>query len=385
MTNNNEKQTTHICLVGDDPTANLTPIIDKNIPSDRVVIAHEVHQQLQVEQLKKVIQPRGYSVDTWLLPTTFNTEKLKLNFMLLFEQEASHSSETWLNASNGTRYQILTAYEVARAYDIPIYIVEPKYDALCWLSPENKEITPVADKLKLHEFLTVNGCTLKSQQNKNGISGNLRAIGKNWLQQADKLQSGLAKLNYLAQFTHADTFISKEQDNAMLNDESLQCLLNDLETSELIKIDGKTIQFQNEKARFFANGGWLEEITFSYIRSLSSEIPELQDDGHSVEIERTINGKTIKNELDVIALVNNKLHVIECKTRKFKNGDGSNMLYKINSLAERLGGLKCKSALVTFYPLNKNELARAKELNISIFNVCQISDLKCNLKNWLAV
>lgn len=376
-------QVTHICLIGDDPTANLTPIIDKKIPSDRVIIAHEKHQKEQVELLKKVIQSRGYDVDKWLLPTTFNTEEIKFNFMQLFEQEATHRSETWLNASNGSRYQILAAYEVARAYDAQVYIVEPKYDALCWLSPENKEMTPVADKIKLHEFLSVNGCTLTSQQNKNGISADLRAIGENWLKQADKLQTGLAKLNYLAQFTNGDTFISKEQDSAMLNDESLQWLLNDLEKLELIKIDGKTIHFQNEKTRFFANGGWLEEVTFSYIRGLRSEIAELQDDGHSVEIERSINGKVIKNEIDVIALVNNKLHVIECKTKKFTNGDGTNMLYKIDSIAERLGGLKCKAALVTFYPLNKPDMIRAQEQNIKVIDNKMLSNLKNLLKTWL--
>jgi len=378
-----QNQVTHICLIGNDPTANLTPIIDKDIPSDRVIIAHEEQQQEQVEQLKKIIQTRGYKVESWIIPTTFNTEEIKFNFMQLFEQEATNPSGTWLNASNGSRYQILAAYEVARAYDAQIYIVEPKYDALCWLSPENKEMTPVADKIKLHEFLSVNGCTLTSQQNKNGIASELRAIGENWLKQADKLQTGLAKLNYLAQFTHGETFISKEQDDAMLNDESLQWLLNDLETLELIRIEGKSVHFKNEKTRFFANGGWLEEITFSYIRSLSSEIQELQDDGHSVEIERTVNGKTIKNELDVVALVNNKLHVIECKTKKFKNGDGSNMLYKIDSLAERLGGLKCKAALVTFYPLNKYELTRAKELNIKVIYDSKISNLKFELAQWL--
>ncbi|WP_206484064.1 DUF1887 family CARF protein [Thalassotalea sp. G2M2-11] len=378
-----QNKVTHLCLIGDDPTANLTPIIDKNIPSDRVIIAHEEHQHEQVKQLKKVIQTRGYKVDKWLLPTTFNTEEIKFNFMQLFEQEASHPSDTWLNASNGSRYQILAAYEVAKAYEAKIYIVEPKYDALCWLSSKNKEMTPVADKIKLHEFLTVYGCSLTSQQNNKGIPVNLRAIGENWLKQADKLQTGLAKLNYLAQFTNSDTFISEEQDNAMLNDESLQWLLNDLETMELIEVKGKSVNFQNEKTRFFANGGWLEEITYSYIRNLSSEIAELQDDGHSVEIERSINGKTIKNELDVVALVNNKLHVIECKTKRLKNGDGANMLYKIDSLAERLGGIKCNAALITFYSLNKSEVARARELNIEIFNISQISNLKGNLKNWL--
>lgn len=374
---------THICLIGDDPTANLTPIIDKEIPSDRVIIAHEEHQQKQVEQLKKIILTRGYKVDTWLLPSTFNTEEIKFNFMQLFEQEANHPSDTWLNASNGSRYQVLAVYEVARAYNAQIFVVEPKYDALCWLFPENKGLTQVADKIKLHEFLSLNGCILTSQQNKNGITRDYRDIAENWLKQADKIQTGLAKLNYLAQFTSEESFISKEQDNAMLNDKSLQWLLNDLEIYELIKRVGTSIQFKNEEARFFANGGWLEQITYSYVKNLSSEIPELQDSGHSVEIERTINGKTIKNELDVVILANNKLHVIECKTKKFKYGEGSNMLYKIDSLSERLGGLKCSASLVTFYPLNKNELARAKELGIEVFYGENLNNLKARLKAWI--
>ena len=84
-----------------------------------------------------------------------------------------------------------------------------------------------------------------------------------------------------------------------------------------------------------------------------------------------------------MALVNNKLHVIECKTKKFKNGEGSNTLYKIDSIAELLGGLKCKAALVTFYPLNKSELDRAYELNIDIFDINNLLNLKTSLKKWL--
>ena len=70
------------------------------------------------------------------------------------------------------------------------------------------------------------------------------------------------------------------------------------------------------------DGGWLEETTYGIVRSLAKKLPTIQDDGHSVEIERLINGQKVLNELDVVVLVNNKLFVIECKTKQFHKGDG---------------------------------------------------------------
>lgn len=379
-------QVTHICLIGEDPTANLTPIIDKDIPSDRVIVAHEAHQVEQFEQLKKVIQTRGYKVEAWLLPITLNTAEIKLNFMELFDRESTHQSETWLNASNGSRYQVLSAFEVARGYNASIYIVEPKYDALCWLYPENKPISPIADKIKLHEFLSVNGCIVTDVNKNSIVERSYKSISENWLKQANKLNTGLAKLNYLAQAADDnEALISPTLDKAMLNDESLQWLLNDLEALELISIKENKVHFKSEQTRFFANGGWLEDITYTLANSLKRDIPEIQDIGHSVEVKRTVGNKTIRNELDVAILVDNKLYVIECKTKRYQHSDGTNVLYKLDSIAERLGGLKCNSALITYFPLNNAEKARARELGITIVNIQSVQTFELSLFNLLNI
>jgi len=382
---------THVCLMGEDPTANLTPVIDQSIPSHRILIAHEGHHNDAVAALSKIAKVRGYQVDTWLLPTTLSTESIKLSFMELFEQEIQYQKnskngrnrEIWLNASNGSRYQVLSAYEVARSYQYPIFVVEPKSDALCWLYPEERSAIIVNDKIKLHEFLLVNGCQMVSQKNQQGISTELRELGENWLNKADKLHSGLAKLNYLAMIAKGQQY-TVQQDRAMIDDQSLQWLLEELESCQLIKIDGKSIHFLTDDTRFFCNGGWLEEATFGFVRGLRSELESIQDDGHSVEVERRIKGKTVKNELDVVALVNNKLHVIECKTKRFEHGSGNNTLYKLDSLADTLGGIKGKAALVTFFPINKAEMRRAVELNIRVFSAGDLPHLKERLKRWLS-
>jgi len=380
---NTKTNVTHLCLLGDDPTANITPIIDRNIPSDRLIIAHEAYQDKEVDALTSIAKNRDCEVVTWLIPTTFSTEEIKYNFLELFEKESKMSQEIWLNASNGSKHQLLSAYEIARLNNAPIFIVEPKYDALCWLYPEKQALTPVVDKIKLHEFFKLYGCSLTSQKNRNGISASLRELGSSWLSKADKLQKGLSKLNYLAMNAEGTNFSSK-QDNAMLDDESLQWLLDKLENNNLIETEGTIVHFKNEETQFFCNGGWLEKTTFGIIRGLSSELTTLQDDGHSIEVERDVNGGIVKNEFDVVALANNKLHVIECKTMRFTKGEGNKVLYKIDSLAERLGGLKARAALVTFFAISNTEKRRAAELNIEIFTAERLPDLKGHLKEWIS-
>lgn len=374
---------THLCLLGDDPTANITPIIDRNIQSDRLLIAHEENQEKEVDALRQIAKVRGCKVDTWLLPTTFATEDIKLSFMQLFENECNETHQIWLNASNGSKHQLLSAYEVARSYNTPIFIVEPKCDALCWLYPEQRALTPIVDRIKLHEFFQLNGCILASQQNRGGISVALRELGISWLVKAEKLRNGLRKLNYLA-MTAKGAKLSSHQDKVMLKDESLQWLLNGLVNIDLVELDGSTVHFNNEETQFFCNGGWLEEITFGLIRGLGSELATLQDDGHSIEVERNVKGGAVKNEFDVVALANNKLHVIECKTMRFTKGEGTKVLYKIDSLAERLGGIKARAALVTFFDISAAEIRRAAELNIEVFTAERLPELRGHLKEWLS-
>lgn len=383
------KNITHICLIGDDPTANLTPLIDNNIPCERLIVVHSPSQRDQYQSLMQVAKGRGAKVDDWLIPeaSEMKIETLKYRFVELFEAELSKhgvdKNQIWLNSSNGSRQQVLSAYEVARSYGCPIFIVEPNTDSLCWLFPEGWPITPIKDKIKLHEYFRVNGCELVSQKNKNGINIKLRELGARWLEKSAKLQSGLAMLNYLASMGKGPNNRAM-QNSSMLKNESLQWLLDDLSQIGQIEISGNQVSFLSAEARFFCNGGWLEEIVFGMVRGLRADLKTIQDDGHSLEVEREHQSKIVKNELDVVALVNNKLHIIECKTKKFKNGQGSDTLYKLDSLVNVLGGLKANSALVTFFPITPAEMRRAKELNIEIFGPSKLPRLKECLKGWLS-
>ena len=159
-----EKKVTHICLLGDDPSANLTPLADTAIESQRLIICYSQAQNQAMQSLSYLAKTRGLEVDTWLLPQNADTENLKLSFIQLIESELANPAikksplEICLNASNGTRQQVLCAYEVVRSYQLPIYIVDPQLDKICWLYPEGRSAVEITDTIKLHEFFILNDC-----------------------------------------------------------------------------------------------------------------------------------------------------------------------------------------------------------------------------------
>jgi hypothetical protein len=379
-----EKPVTHICLVNEYPTSILSPIIDPKIPSNKLIIVSAKEFTQQSKLIIHVAKTRGYQAEHKILPSTCCTTELKKAFLNIFENELNQNKNIWLNATNGTRYQALAAYEVARSFSAPVYVVDPNNDSLQWLHPEDRSPTPIENKLKLHEYFSINGSSLVSQQSKHGISSRIRKLGAKWASQSKVIGASLARLNYLAYSAQSESLLSKPMDSHSLRDEHLLALVEELAQENMLVLQSDNrLRFSNPEARFFCNGGWLEEYVFGLIRDIRSQFSSIQDDAHSAEIERLVDGRKVKNEIDVMALVNNKLHIIECKTKRMKAGAGTDTLYKLDSLNELFGGLAGKAALVTFHRISDSDKARAFELDITIFGPDKLLDLRGHLELWL--
>ncbi|WP_166423557.1 DUF1887 family CARF protein [Paraglaciecola sp. 20A4] len=379
-----QSQVTHVCLFDEHAISTLSPIVDPSIPSQKVVIAACDEYQSQCEQIIKLAKSRGAQAQYWSLPHTSNTLELKKSFKLLFEHASAESNTVWFNASNGARFYVLVAVDVAKSLNIPIYVVEPKSDCLHWIHPDNQNPVPIQDKLKLHEYFALHNARLTRQQNKQGISLNKRQLGAQWAAQCKSLSHSLASLNYLAFTANSESLTSDPLPKKLLKDLNLSNMLADLSDNNMLTVTpDNRLSFTDASTKFFCSGGWLEEYVYGLLVGLRKEIPTIQNDAHSAEIERMVNGEIVKNELDVVALVNNKLHIIECKTNRTKNGSDTNTLYKLDSLSEVLGGIEGRAALVTFDKITPAASARAIELNISVFGPNQLGNLRDHLATWL--
>jgi len=141
--------------------------------------------------------------------------------------------------------------------------------------------------------------------------------------------------------------------------------------------------FLDETARFFANGGWLEQYVYATVDSLRQRIPAIQDNVQGLVVER---GEQVRNEVDVAFLADNKLHVIECKAKRFKKGNsttGAEALYKMDTVTAMMGGMQARAMLVSYKPMREVDLRRAKEMGIEVLQEKELQDLQGQLEKWV--
>ncbi|WP_199271396.1 Card1-like endonuclease domain-containing protein [Paraglaciecola sp. L1A13] len=75
------------------------------------------------------------------------------------------------------------------------------------------------------------------------------------------------------------------------------------------------------------------------------------------QIDHLVDAKTVKNELDTVAIMNKKLHIIECKTKRIKGADDTHILYKLNSRNELLRDIAGKTPLASLHQITNAHIA----------------------------
>lgn len=105
--------------------------------------------------------------------------------------------------------------------------------------------------------------------------------------------------------------------------------------------NGKSI---NRKQKEFITGGWLEEFTFLYLRD-KYNLPN-EHIAINVKIKKK-SGNTSPNELDVAFILDNNLHVIECKSGTFNKENFEKYIYKLDAIRQDFG-LTNKAYLMIF-------------------------------------
>ena len=184
--------------------------------------------------------------------------------------------------------------------------------------------------------------------------------------------SELGTLNYLA-YQANNPQLTCQIEAGPQSRPQLWALFDLFAAAGLCKINGHSLRFTDESARFNANGGWLEMHTYACCLNLKNACG-LQDVASNIVINRQPAGRAVvKNEIDICLIKANRLHLIECKTQQFKEDKDADVLYRLDSLRDLMAGLQGRALLVSFNHLDKPGLARAKELNIEL---CCQTELK---------
>lgn len=371
--------TTHLILVSAQPIPNLTPILDDNLRPKKVVMLVSPGMQERSNALENIYKPRGISVERCLIDDPWDADRIReqVEDLLLTQYPDGGIA---LNATGGTKLMSIAAYEAFRSCQLPVYYVHPEHDRLIWLSPKLPDVD-LSDRLKLEDYLTAYGSPVDTLD-RTGVKEPIRQLTQQLLTDYDRYAGELGTLNYLA----------LKADNAQLTCEieagpqtkpMLWELLELFEAAGLCKINGHRLSFIDENARFTTNGGWLEMHTYALCLNLK-KIVGIQDVACNINLIRQPSGRAVvKNEIDIGLIKANRLHLIECKTQRFKEDKDADVLYKLDSLRDLMGGLQGRAMLVSFNHLDKSSRARAKELNIELCCQTELKNLQQHLQSWL--
>ncbi len=382
------KLKTHICLISDQPLPNLIPALDPGLRPSRVIQVVSRAMQQRADDMAVVLKVRGVHVEQWPIADPWDVEHAKTRLLQLLEREKAQipDKQIGLNVTGGAKPMSIGAYEACRAYELPIFYVHPEKDRLVWIySPGGSEIPPVelADRIRIEPFLQAHGVEVRNQPGRNVVNPSLLQTGEEIIRCIDTYHRQLGTLNYLA--SKAEKTLSTPLEQGQRRKAS--DLIELFQSHDLLEDTEADLRFSNEDARFFANGGWLEYTVFDAVRQLRKQDQHIQDVARGVRVSRRQENKSIPNELDVVFLRNNRLHIIECKTRQFRgegeDAPGAEALYKLDTLADLMGGLQARAMLVSFRDISGYDRARAADLGISICSGQQLQNLKSHLRQFI--
>jgi hypothetical protein len=380
----------HVCLVRDSAAANITPALDPAFKPDEVILIHSPAQQDRVDALTTVLRPAGITVSSCLIDDEHNIEHIRDRVLeLLLTREGASVA---LNASGGTRPMSIGAYEIFHELGQPVFYVNPRNDRVTWLHRRDEPSFDLANQIKLPAFLGAHGATVENMGPRDGVSSRLRQLTTELVAEAEALARPLATLNWLAQKAERE-LISPSLSDGQRRWPEFNALLDRLAEEKVLELRGNRLHFASEEDRFFVNGGWLEVHVFGAVYGLPRSETGVQDVGRSVEVVREGTGKPVKNELDVAFLANNRLYIIECKTKRFHSDEksvgldtpGADTLYKLDTLKTVLGGARAEVMLVSFNALSRWDQQRAHDLDITLCSARELPRLQAKLRQWLSL
>ncbi|MBL4660657.1 MAG: DUF1887 family protein [Alcanivoracaceae bacterium] len=345
---------------------------------DEVILLHR--KEHDIEGIKSVLHSRGIKCQSQMV--SFDPKQIRTILKHIFFD--NKDNKLVFNSSSGHRMMVLVTLEQFTSKTMDAFVVDKFTNQLHWLHPCERESVELSSKLKISEYLKLFSSQVLNKGKTSAEPQDRQALTHWLIDNIEQFGSSLAAMNHIAM--RADISLQYHMDKHYKKKKYLQQILSKFANVGLLRITQNKIVFKNEESRFYANGGWLENHVFSTIYHMRQSRPAISDLAKGMEVVRAKG--TVKNEIDVIAMANNRLHLIECKTRKFTNKKhantpGSAAIYRLDTLKESLGGNSGKAMLVSYQRLSRYTEQRAMDLGIYCCSYSQLKQLKEHLYKFI--
>ncbi len=375
---------THICLVCQNAEVNITPALHSGFKPDNILLIYTSWHKEKAQNLSQIFNHHQIQTDFLEITSKQDIDALSHQIEQAIERILQHSGDSdeplILNVTGGSQLLSLICNELFIKHDLPVFYVNKATDVVHFLPLINGHSYQfqLDDRLKINDYLLAYGikashCTQAGHQ----IPVPHRKLAQKLIHNIDRYHKPLGKFNYYAAQT--DKSFQSTIKHSDLKDHEFMAVISLFVNLHIIDFNGTHLNFKNEKARFFCNGGWLEEYVFLLLQELKQELL-IQDINIGLQIE--LPGGS-KNELDVCFMANNRFYLIECKTKKYSGHTaGNNTLYKLDTL-KHYGSTQSKAMLVSYHTLTSSNRRRASDYQLSIVSAYKLKYLKEAITEWV--
>ncbi|MDR1827312.1 MAG: DUF1887 family protein [Methylobacteriaceae bacterium] len=373
----------HVCLVSAQPVPNLLPVIDPQLgPREKkVILLVSREMKARADNLRRVLKSRGVTCEDIEFEDAYdyNTIRDKLLDCLAGYDE---NTRIVLNVTGGTKIMTVAAQSVFDVAGRPMLYVRESDSAVMMFTGGGgpQEQTRLGTRLTLTEYFHAYGFDVE----KSAPPVDRPDFARTLISRPGEFDRPLSVMNgIIAEGRRADRhqqeFVIEPDKLTELEDLITLCVFH-----KLARRLGRRLIFVNEAALKFVSGGWLEEYVYQQLGAVGKG--RVDDKALGLTITR----HKAANELDVVFLAANRLHVVECKTGRLAEEKGGAVLYKLNSIRKETG-LNPRAMLVSYRAVDNSASARqhphtdrARELGIKVIQHEQLKSLKNHLETWIS-
>lgn len=378
---------THVCLISDQATPNLTPILQENFRPEEVVMLVSDRMKREADAFEKVLSRHNIKASRIHISDAFDTAAIETQMLNFLSENKGRSIA--LNLTGGTKPMAMAAQSAFSTYECPMFYVRHDVNQVLFLRNRQQfEPFTLTNALNLEDYLSVHEYeVLSGTKDLHTIAPKMTELFDNLIAKTEDFQDSIRSLNFLASKAEENKSLDVEIGRSIKSKRNWSELIELFSAADVLRVENNKIYFTDSQSRAFANGGWLEDYVFSIVKGVKN----LQDAALNLTIRNRITAKKqphtmkVDNEFDVAFLAHNRLYLIECKTR-FMMGDSEKSaqeIYRLDALAD-VGGSNTRAMLISYLPIRREDKDRAKNSNVRIVEAGQLKDLRSIILGWIS-
>ena len=389
----------HICLLSDQLLPNLIPILMERPARVYLVATDEMTARGRDKRMQRLLRRehievriRGRAPSTGIDAIRQTAHKLAREI-----KRDETDKDLALNATGGTKLLSMGFVDVFRdqleGYPLRIIYTDTEHRVIETLVPREVAATPMEGVLRADSYLAAQGMVLESTASdddrwRSAVEAR-KAVSEYLANNCEALGPFLGMLNKLVHGSSGQVGALTPDGRALAQptqrlDRQPRGLwrqaLTRIANADLVRWDdhNATLRFDSVDAARYLGGHWLEEYAWLVARDAGLDEVHCSATGRW-ELQNGPAAPT--NEFDLLAVHDNRLLLIECKTGRLDTGEQA-VATRLESLGRNAGGLFGSSLLVAARELPATMKSRCRSLGIRFLERDAVKNLTGHIGQW---